>query len=47
MVQITWVIPKDHHRLEVTLTNGNSMTVDFTSRRGTVRLGLLAIRTFA
>ena len=31
MVQIKNVVPLDGHRLEVGLTNGSSVTVDFTA----------------
>ncbi len=41
MVQIKSVVPLDGHRLEVGLSNGSSVTVDFTGRLGTVRFGLL------
>lgn len=46
MVQIRNVAPLDGHRLEVTLENGSSVTLDFTSRLGTVRFGLLADPNF-
>ncbi|MPM34904.1 hypothetical protein SDC9_81494 [bioreactor metagenome] len=42
MVQIKSVVPRDNYRLEVDLENGNSLTVDFTGRLGTVRFGLLS-----
>jgi len=42
MVQIINVVPLDGHRLEVGLSNGSSVTLDFTGRLGTVRFGLLA-----
>ena len=42
MVQIKSVVPRDNYRLEVDLENGNSLTVDFTGKLGTVRFGVLA-----
>lgn len=46
MVQIKSVVPLSGHRLEVGLANGNSVTLDFTGRLGTVRFGLLADPAF-
>jgi hypothetical protein len=46
MVQIKNVIPLDGYRLEVSLENGSSLTLDFTNRLGTVRFGLLADPAF-
>ncbi len=46
MIQIQNVVPLDGHRLEVGLTNGSSVTLDFTGRLGTVRFGLLADPAF-
>lgn len=46
MVQIKSVAPLDGYRLEVGLANGSSVTLDFTSRLGTVRFGLLADPAF-
>ena len=42
MVQIKNVVPLDGYRLEVALSNGSSVTLDFTGKLGTVRFGLLS-----
>lgn len=42
MVRIKNITPLEGHRLEVELENGSSITLDFTSRLGTVRFGLLS-----
>ena len=46
MVEIKSVVPLSGNRLEVGLTNGSSITLDFTGRLGTVRFGLLADPVF-
>lgn len=46
MTQIRRVIPRDNYQLEVQLENGNSVTLDFSSRLGTIRFGLLADQAF-
>ena len=46
MIQIKSIKPKDDYRLEVQFENGNSVTLDFTSRLNTVRFGLLADKEF-
>lgn len=46
MSRIVRVTPKDDYCLEVVLDNGNSVTIDFTSRLHTVRFSILSDKDY-
>lgn len=46
MNKIVRVTPKDDYCLEVMLANGNSVTIDFSSRLQTVRFSILSDKEY-